>query len=95
MAGRQGRFEWDEANRGHIARHGVTPEEFEQGIDGNPVELGSAEINGELRTKVAAITARGRVLEMVYTIRSGRIRAVTAFPVDKRKKERYRGYFEK
>jgi uncharacterized DUF497 family protein len=57
--------------------------------------LAPAEINGELRTKVAAITARGRVLEMIYTIRRGRIRAVTAFPVDQRKKERYRGYFEK
>jgi hypothetical protein len=95
VAGRQNRFEWDEANRGHIARHGVTPEEFEQGMNGNPLELGSAEINGELRTKVAAITARGRVLEMIYTIRRGRIRAVTAFPVDQRKKERYRVYFEK
>jgi len=59
------------------------------------VELGSAEIKGELRTKVAAVTGRGRVLEMVYTIRRGKIRAVTAFPVDKRKKEQYRGYFEK
>jgi uncharacterized DUF497 family protein len=72
----------------------VSTEEFEQGMNGNPVELGSAEINGELRTKVAAITGLGRVLEMVYIIRRGKIRAVTAFPVDKRKREQYRGYFE-
>ena len=95
MDGRRSRFEWDAANLGHIARHGVTAEEFEQGMNGNPLELGSAEINGELRTKVAAVTAGGRFLEMVYTIRRGKIRAVTAFPVDTRKKERYRGYFEK
>ena len=95
MAGRQDRFEWDEANRSHIALHGVTPEEFEEGMNNDPVEFGSAEVNGELRTKVAAITGRGRILEMVYTIRCGKIRAVTAFPVDKRKRERYRGYFEK
>jgi hypothetical protein len=95
VAGKQNTFEWDEANREHIARHGITPEEFEEGMNGNPLELGSAEIKGEHRTKVAAITARGRFLEMIYTVRRGKIRAVTAFPVDERKREQYRGYFEK
>jgi len=50
VAGKQNTFEWDEANREHIARHGITPEEFEEGMNGNPLELGSAEIKGEHRT---------------------------------------------
>jgi uncharacterized DUF497 family protein len=29
-------FDWDEANRKHIARHAVTPEEVEQALRTNP-----------------------------------------------------------
>ncbi len=94
MAGSGHTFEWDDANRGHLARHRVTPEEFEEGMANDPVELGSAEIHGEIRTKVAAMTVRGRILEMVYTVRRGRIRAVTAHPVHKKRREHYRGYFD-
>ena len=64
-------------------------------MENDPVELGSAEINGELRTKVAAITDSGRILEMIYTVRRARIRAVTAYPVHKSRREHYRGYFGK
>lgn len=59
------------------------------------MELGLAEINGEVRTKVAAITDCGRILEMVYTVRRAQIRAVTAYPVHKGRREYYRGYFGK
>jgi uncharacterized DUF497 family protein len=69
------KFEWDEANRGHIARHGVTPAEFEQGMKNDPVFVAEFEVNGESRIRVAAITDRGRLLEMAYTVRRGRIRA--------------------
>ena len=93
MAATGRKFEWDEANRGHLARHRVTQEEFEQGMRNDPVELGSADVNRELRTKVAAVTDRGRILEMVYTVRRGKIRAVTAYPANRSKRERYRGYF--
>ena len=89
MAGRRIRFEWDEANRGHIARHGVTPEEFEQGMENAPVFVAEFEIDGERRTRVAAMTLRGRLLELVYTLRRGRIRAVTAFPLKKNKRGLY------
>ncbi len=93
MSGATRAFDWDEANRRHIARHRVTSEEFEQGMKNDPVELGSTDIDGELRTKVAAITDRGRILEMVYVVRRHKIRAVTAYPVHKRKRDRYYGYF--
>jgi uncharacterized DUF497 family protein len=95
VAGASGRFDWDGANRAHLARHGVTPEEFEQGMKNDPVELVSAEVKGEPRTKVAAITDGGRILEMVYALRRGKIRAVTAYPAKKRARERYYGYFNK
>ena len=83
------RFEWDAANLGHIARHGVTAEEFEQGMNNAPVFVAEYEIRGERRTRVAGTTQSGRLLELVYTVRSGRIRAVTAFPLKKNKRGLY------
>ncbi len=35
-------FDWDEANVGHVARHGVLPEEAEQVVLNDPVDLGRA-----------------------------------------------------
>jgi uncharacterized DUF497 family protein len=78
VAGRQNRFEGDEANRGHIARHGITPEEFEEGMNNDPSPVADYEVMGEQRAYVIGLTGRGRMLELVYTVRSGRIRAVTA-----------------
>ena len=89
MAGRQNRFEWDDANRSHIARHGVSPEEFEQGMNNDPAPVAEYQIMGEQRAHVVGITGRGRLLELVYTVRSGRIRAVTAYPLRKNKRGLY------
>jgi len=33
------KFQWDEANRDHIARHNISPEEFEQVIKNGPLDL--------------------------------------------------------
>jgi hypothetical protein len=95
VAGKQNTFEWDEANREHIARHGITPEEFEEGMNGNPAPVADYELMGEQRAHVIGITGAGRMLELVYTVRRGRIRAVTAYPLKRSKREIYRGQFEK
>jgi uncharacterized DUF497 family protein len=34
---RAAKFDWDDANAGHIARHGVTPEEVEQAFANDPL----------------------------------------------------------
>lgn len=95
MARTRNRFEWDQANRGHVARHGVSAVEFEQGVNNDPIQVAEFEIGGEWRAKVVAVTDRGRLLEMIYTVRLGRIRAVTAYPLNRRKREFYRGEFQK
>lgn len=82
-------FEWDEANEGHIARHGVTPEEAEQVIANNPLEIQNSLLKGELRTVCLGRTNSGRPLVVVYTIRSDRIRVVTAYPMKRRKRRIY------
>ena len=70
------RFEWDEANQGHIARHRVSPEEFEQAINNDPILVAEYEIKREWRAHVVGITDRGRLLELVYTMQRGGIRAL-------------------
>ena len=42
-------LDWDEANIGHVARHAVLPEEAEQVILNDPVDLGMEIIEGEER----------------------------------------------
>ncbi len=72
-------FDWDEANIGHVARHGVTPEEAEQVITNDPVDLGIEIVEGEERFLNLGQTNAGRILLVVTTFRQERIRVITAF----------------
>jgi uncharacterized DUF497 family protein len=82
------RFEWNEGNTNHIARHGVTPGEAEEVIAGNPIILEVQFRNREQRILCAGRTAKGRALAVVYTLRKGRVRVVTAFPAKRSVKEK-------
>jgi len=42
--GREIEFDWDEANIAHLARHTVTPEEAEQVMLSDPVDLGMVRV---------------------------------------------------
>ena len=77
-------FQWDEANSGHIARHGVTPKEAEQVILNNPLDIGMDTMEGEERFLNLGQTSTGRVLLVVTTWREDRVRVVTAFEPIKR-----------
>jgi uncharacterized DUF497 family protein len=82
------KFEWDDGNRKHIARHGVTPEEAEEVITSHPLVLEVQFRNGERRILCAGRTRKGRVVVVVYTTRRGRLRVVTAFPAKRSLRER-------
>jgi hypothetical protein len=73
-------FDWDDANRDHLARHQVTPEEVEQAIlDPHAIVLEIESTRDEERAKAVGITARGRVLAVVFTLRGEMIRPITAY----------------
>lgn len=76
-------FDWDEANIGHIARHDVKPEEAEQVIANDPLELKPQLIEGEERFPNVGITNGGRWLVVVLTERGAKVRVVTAFDAEK------------
>ena len=72
-------FDWDEANIGHLAAHNVMPQEFEELLNNDPLDLDYEAINGEQRFRSTGLTNRGRFLTVVWTVRHGKVRAITAF----------------
>jgi uncharacterized DUF497 family protein len=77
-------FDWDDANRAHLDRHDVTPEEAEQVVSGASLPLEIDERSGEDRHTELGETAAGRLLLVVWTERRGKIRVVTAFPAKRK-----------
>ena len=72
-------FEWDDENTAHLAAHRVTPAEFEELMGNDPVDVNFEVIGDEDRYRSVGLTGGGRLVPAVWTIRDGRIRAITAF----------------
>jgi hypothetical protein len=77
-------FDWDEANVRHLARHDVTVQEFERAAGNDPILLDYENVDGEDRWVGLGATPGLRVLKVAFTIREGRIRAITAFDASKK-----------
>jgi uncharacterized DUF497 family protein len=73
-------FDWDEENTKHLAAHKVMPVEFEQVMKNDPLDRSYELIDKEERYRSVGLTSGGRLLTVAWTIRDGKIRAVTAFP---------------
>jgi uncharacterized protein len=75
-------FEWDENNIMHIARHGIGPEEIEE-IFERPNIIEPSPRPGETRFRVFGVTAKGRFVVVVFTLRGKRIRPISAYPMNR------------
>ena len=84
-------FDWDEANVAHIARHGITPEECEEAYQNGPMVIEHQRRKRERRRLCLGETNAARLLTFVVTERKGKIRFVTAHPMDASQREIYRG----
>jgi uncharacterized DUF497 family protein len=85
------KFDWDDFNTAHLARHQIKTHDAEQAILNRPIDLESELRSGEERTVQVGETDAGRILIVVTTrLADGAIRVVTAWPA----KERLRRYFE-
>jgi uncharacterized DUF497 family protein len=73
-------FDWDDENKKHLEAHKVAPAEFEQLLKNDPVDLSFELIDREERYRSIGLTNGGRLLSVVWTIRRGKARAITAFP---------------
>lgn len=81
-------FDWDDANRSHLAAHDITPAEFEEVYSGEKLETIN-ERKGETRAAAVGKTKAGRLLTIVYTMRHGKARPVTAHMIPRRKRKLY------
>jgi hypothetical protein len=77
------RFHRDAWSSGHIALHGVVPADAEQAVrDRYRVALPGRQVRGEERGVLLGAADRGGaevVLLVVYSVRTGRVRVVTAY----------------
>ena len=73
-------FDWDDGNITHLAAHRVTPTELEQVLNNDPLDLDYELIDNEERYRAVGLTSGGRLLSVVFMVRDGRVRGVTAFP---------------
>jgi uncharacterized DUF497 family protein len=73
-------FDWDAANTKHLATHKVTAREFESLMRNSPLDLAYQVVDGEERYRSAGMTDSGRLLVAIWTLRDGKVRAITAFP---------------
>jgi uncharacterized DUF497 family protein len=74
-----GDFDWDDSNRDHIARHGITPEEAEQVYLNDPLDEDWYEEDGEERFAFLGETDNRRILRLIITMRGELVRVVTCF----------------
>jgi uncharacterized DUF497 family protein len=49
-------------------------------VNNDPLDLDYEMIENEARYRAVGLTSGGRLLSVVFTVRNGRLRAVTAFP---------------
>ncbi len=82
-------FDWNEANRSHIAGHGISPDEAEQVVKNEPVDVTLQSREGEPRIVQVGETDAQRILVVVTTWRGNKVRVVTAFPANARMRRFY------
>ncbi len=56
------------------------PAEFEQVLNNDPLDLDYGAMDGEERYRSVGLTSGGRFLLVAWTVRNGKVRAITAFP---------------
>jgi uncharacterized DUF497 family protein len=82
-------FDWDDANRQHLSRHGIEPVEAEEVMQNSPYELDVQMEHAEERIRYIGETLRTRVLIVVITFRGDRLRVVTAWDAPRAEKSMY------
>ena len=79
-------------NTKHLIAHKVTAEEFESVMHNSPLDLAYEVVDGEERYRSVGMTDSGKLLVAIWTIRDGKVRAVTAFPASATYKKFFPGW---
>jgi uncharacterized DUF497 family protein len=83
-------FDWDDGNLIHIDGHRVSHEEAEEAfLDPDRLRADAYNARRERRRAFIGATEAERVLYVVYTMRDGRIRVVTAYDATDTERRKY------
>ena len=84
-------FDWDEGNIGKNFKHDVDDKEAEEAFTNKPILVSKDKKHSEKEKRLKALgqTDRGRFLFISFTIRSGRVRIISARDMDRREESIY------
>jgi uncharacterized DUF497 family protein len=89
-------FDWDEGNRTKSAtKHSVRTEEAEEVFttgQAAPLGVQISPAAPEERLGIVGTTSGGRILHVVFTLRDGKVRPISARPAHKKEREFYEAY---
>ena len=91
-------FDWDKGNlEKNWVRHGVSPSECERAFFNQPFVVfeDAAHSDREKRYYALARTDQKRHLFLVFVIRKGRVRVISARDMSRKEREAYRHYEKK
>ena len=90
------RFEWDSGNLAKsTTKHTVSPAETEEVFllrQAAPLGVQVSPVVDEERLGIVGVTYTGRVLHVVFTIRAGKIRPISARPAKRKERKFYEAY---
>ena len=72
-------FEWDQANVGHHARHGISPAQAEQAVLDPAAVVLEIQAGAEERVKLVGMEAGGLIIVVIFTFRGDAVRPITAY----------------
>lgn len=89
-------FDWDDGNRAkNAAKHSVRTGEAEDVFTlgrAAPLGIQVSPATAEERWGVVGTTSEGRILHVVFTLRDGKVRPISARPAHKKEREIHEAY---
>jgi len=82
-------FDWDKQNEKHLLNHGINRAEAEDVLSGNHILLEYQMEGDEQRWVAVGATRTGRILNIVFAVRSEAVRPITGWAADKETTELY------
>lgn len=76
-------FDWNHQNEAHLAKHGISRADAEDVLIGDHILLEYQMEEDEQRWLAVGATRAGRILNIVFAVRSEAIRPITGWAADK------------
>ncbi|MGI8554113.1 MAG: BrnT family toxin [Dehalococcoidia bacterium] len=82
--------DWDDGNRGHATRHGVSMKEVEEAVlDPRRIIRRAYRFRGERRFGITGAARSGRIITVIYTLRPEGVRPFAAWPANNWEEQAY------